>query len=256
MGEINYDGLQWNKKRIAAHIDNLIELGIRLIMLKAAYRKKPAPKDKDIERIIKSAITKSKNKNRKSKIKPFAEWSEQERVAEFTRNRELIRSGEIHNISNNEIWDFSDYNTEKQKCLRNFADACFLIALLYLPYCYVDESDIELLIGLEYLDNTISKKSNEAIGYWTLKVNKTMSYVNSQGKNSLETGQETTKAAKDVLEKYGGIEGYYKLRRGEKKEVREEIAEAIIQLKPKADRSKESDVERNVYNILNKIKNL
>ncbi|KQC08178.1 MAG: hypothetical protein APR62_05205 [Smithella sp. SDB] len=244
MEQINYNGLQWGKKRIAAHIDNLLELGVRLIMINAAYRKKLAPSDKDVERIIKSAITKPTK--RKSKIKPFAEWTEQERIALFSKNRELIRRGEIHNISNNEIQDFSDYDIEEQKSLRNFADACFLIALLYLPYCYENDGNIESLRGLEYLDNTISKKSNEAIGYWTLKVNKAMSYVNSQGQNSIEIGQCNIGIAKDVLKKYGGVEAYDALSRGKgKKEIREAIEKAI----------KAKD-EKSVYNILNKIRNL
>jgi len=258
MEQINDSDLQGDKRRIAARIDNLIELGGRLVMLNAAYRKKPAPTDKDVARIIKSAITKPAIKDRKSKIKPFAEWTEQERLALFSKNRESIRSGEIHNISNNEILDVSsDYNIEKQKCLRNFADACFLIALLYFPYCYENDGNIESLRGLEYLDNTISKKANQAIGYWALKVNKTIAYVNSQGKMSQGEGQNRINAAKNILKKYGGIKGYYKLRRGEGKgQIREEIAEAFIQLKPKADRSKEFiDVERDVYIILKKLRN-
>jgi hypothetical protein len=70
-------------------------------------------------------------------------------------------------------------------------------------------------------------------------------------------GQNRINAAKNILKKYGGIKGYYKLRRGEGKgQIREEIAEAFIQLKPKADRSKEFiDVERDVYIILKKLRN-
>jgi len=227
--------------RITSRIfqDGLIKLGCKLIMFDAAYRKKPTPTDEDVAKIVKSVITKpTSKKKRKSKIKPYAEWTEQERIAEFTRNRELIRSGRLH-VSDDEA-DLSGFDLSKQKCLRNFADACFLIALFYEPYYYGDEDDIELLKVLDIFETTISKKSHEAIGYWTHK----LPYVNSQGQNSLEVGQWTMNIAKDVLEKYGGIKDYDKVPRGKKVKVIEEIREAA-QFKD----------ERQVYKILNKLRN-
>lgn len=246
------------KQIIPLHLNNLITLGCKLLMYDAAYRKKPAPTDKDVEQFIKSIITKPTTKKRKAKIKPFAELNEQERIALFTKNRELIRNVDIHNTADVEIQDVaSDYDISKPECLRNFAYDCFFIALLYSTYCAGYDDCEELMDILDLVDYTISQKACEAMGYWTIKLNKTISYVNSQGKSSFEAGQCTMNAAKVALKKYGGIEGYYNLRRGEKKKAREEIEQAIIQLKSEADRNDEFiDVERNVYNILKKIKHL
>ena len=157
------------KQNIGLRLDNIIQLGCKLLMFDNAYHKKPMPTDEEVRSKILSVINKSTNKKRKSKIKPYAEWTEQERIAEFTRNRELIRelirSGEIVGIQ--DVSDVpSDYDISKPKCLRNLADMCFFIAMLYSNYYYGDEDDIELLKVLDFFDTTISKKSHEAIGYW------------------------------------------------------------------------------------------
>ncbi len=240
------------KQSMGLRLDNIIQLGCKLLMYDNAYHKKPPPTDEEVRCMILSVINKSTNKNCKSKIKPYAEWTEQERIAEFTKNRELIRSGKI-GVTQDVL---SDYDISKPKCLRNLAEFCFFIAMLYAAYYCGDEGDIEYSKVLDFFDTTISKKSHEAIGHWTPKLNKGMSYVNSQGRNSLEVGQCTINIAKDVLTKYGGIKAYDNLPRGEKKKLREEIEKAIIESKSKADKSKALNVERNVYNILNKIRNL
>jgi hypothetical protein len=240
MEQSSYDLI---KQSIGLRLDNIIQLGCKLLMYDNAYRKKPPPTDEEVRRKILSVINKSTNKKRKSKIKPYAEWTEQERIAEFTRNRELIRSGEIGGTQDVSYVP-SDYDISKPKCLRNLAEFCFFIAILYAGYYYGDGDDIESLKVSDFFDITISKKSHEAIGYWTPKLKKGMSYVYSQGKNSLEVGQCTMNIAKDVLKKYGGIKGYKELRPGEKKNVRDEIEEAT-QFKD----------ERQVYNILKKLRN-
>jgi len=175
------------KQGIGPRLDNLIQVGCKLLMYDNAYRKKPPPTDEKVRCMILSVFNKPTERNRQSKIKPFAEWTEQERIAQFTRNRALIRSGEIGGIQD-VSHDPSDYDTSKQKCLRNLAEFCFFIAMLYAAYDYGDEDDIEYLKVLDFFDTTISKKSHEAIGYWTPKLKNAMSYVNSQGQNSLEIG--------------------------------------------------------------------
>jgi len=231
------------KQSMGLRLDNIIQLGCTLLMYDNAYRKKPPPTDEEVRCMILSVINKSKNKNRKSKTKPYAVWTEQERIAEFTKNRELIRSGEIGVTQ--DVSDVpSDYDISKPKCLRNLAEFCFFIAMLYEAYYCGEEDDIEYSKVLDFFATTISNKSHEAIGHWTPKLKKGMSYVNSQGKKSLENGQYTMSIVKDVLEKYGGVKGYDKLMRGEKGKVLQEI-------------QKESLLDvRHVYNILNKIRNL
>jgi hypothetical protein len=244
------------KQSIELRLDNIIQLGCKLIMYDHAYHKNTPPTDEEVRNEILSVIKKLNHKKRKSKIKPFAEWTEQDQIAQFTRNRELIRSGEIGGTQNVSYVP-ADYDVSNPKCLWNLADMCFFIAMLYSGYYYGDEDDIELLQVLEISDTTISEKSHDAIGYWTPKLKKGMSYVNSQGQNSLEIGQYTINIVKDILKKYGGIKGYDKLPRGKgKKTIREEIEKAIIQSKSKADKSKESDVVRNVYKVLKKIRKL
>lgn len=233
MGESSHDSI------IGLRVDNLITLGCKLLMFDAAYRKKTTPTDKDVARLIKSVIDKLPVKKRKPKIKPFADWTEQERIALFTRNSELIRSGEIGRIQD-APYDHSDYDISKQKCLRNFAELCFLIAILYAGYYYREENDAELLQSLDIFYTTISQKSHEAIGYWTPE----LSYVYSQGQHSREAGGWTIKIAKDILEKHGGIKGYCKLLRGEKGKVIREIEKAA-----------KFNNERQVFKILNKLKN-
>jgi len=207
------------------------------------YRKKPPPTDEEVRCKILSVINKSTNKKRESQVKPYAEWTEQERIAEFARNRELIRSDEIGGIQNVSYVP-SDYGISKTKCLLNLAEFCFDIAMFYAAYYYGDEDDIELLKVIDFFDTTISQKSHEAIGYWTPKLKKVMSYVNSQGQNSLEVGQWTMNTAKDVLRQYGGIKGYDNLPRGKKGKVIDEIEEA----------AKFKD-GRQVFNILKKLRN-
>jgi len=223
------------KQTIGLRLDNIIQLGCKLLMYNNAYRKKPPPTDEEVRCMILSVINKPTNKKRKSKIKPYAEWTEQERIAEFVQNRELIGRG-IHDVS----YDPSDYDISKQKCLRNLAEFCFYIAMFYAAYYYGDADDLEILKVFNFFDNTISKKSHEAIGYWTHK----LPYVNSQGQNSLELGQWSINTAKEVLKKYGGIKGYDNLPRGEKSKVIEVIEKA----------AKFKD-ERQVYKILNKLRN-
>ena len=231
------------KQRIGLRLDNIIQLGCKLLIYDNAYRKKPLPTDKEVKRKILSVINKPTNKKNKSKIKPYTEWTEQERIAEFTRNRELIRSDEIGGTQDVSYVPF-DYDINEPKCLLNLAEFCFDIAMFYAAYYYGDEDDIELLNALDFCDATISKKSHEAIGYWTPKLKKGMSYVNSQGQKSLENGQYTMSIAKDVLKKYGGVKGYDKLMRGEKGKVLEEIKKESL-----------LDDERQVYNVLNKLRN-
>ena len=231
------------KQSMGLRLDNIIQLGCKLLMYDNAYRKKPPPTDEEVRCMILSVINKPTKINRKSKIKPFAERTEQERIAEFTRNRELIRIGEI-GVMKDVSDDFSDYDISKQKCLRNFAEFCFVIAMYYAAYYYGDEDDRELLKVLYFFDTTISNKSHEAIGYWTPKLKKGMSYVNSQGQNSLEIGQLTMNIAKNVLREHGGIKGYENLPRGSKGKVRDAIEEA----------AKFKD-ERQVFNILKKLRN-
>jgi hypothetical protein len=205
------------KQSIGLRLDNIIQLGCKLLMHDNAYHKKPLLTDEEVRRKILSIINKSTNKKRKSKIKPYSEWTEQDQIAQFTRNRELIRSGEIGGIQDVSYVP-SDYDISNPKCLWNLADMCFFIAMLYSGYYYGDEDDIELLQVLEISDTTISEKSHDAIGYWTPKLKNKMSYVNSQGQNSLEVGEYTINIVKDILKKYGGIKGYDKLstRQGEK----------------------------------------
>lgn len=240
MEQSSYDLI---KQSIELRLDNIIQLGCKLLMYDNAYHKKPLLTDEEVRCMILSVINKSTNKNRKSKIKPYAEWTEQERIAEFTRNRELIRSGEIGGIQDVSYVP-SDYDISKPKCLWNLADMCFFIAMLYSNYYYGDEDDIKLLKVLDFFDTTISKKSHEAIGYWTPKLKNIMSYVNSQGQNSLEVGQWTMNTAKDVLKEYGGIKGYDNLPRGKKGKVIDEIGKAT-----------KFKNERQVYKILNKLRN-
>lgn len=116
------------KQSVGLRLDNIIQLGCKLLMYNNAYRKKPPPTDEEIRCMILSAINKPTNKKRKSKIKPYAEWTEQERIAQLTRNRELIHSGEIGGMQD-VSYDPSDYDISKQKCLRNLADFCFYIAM-------------------------------------------------------------------------------------------------------------------------------
>ena len=230
------------KQGIGLRLENIIQLGCKLLMYDNAFRKKPPPTDEEVRRMILSVINKSTNKNRKSKIKSFTEWTEQERIAEFTRNRGLIRSVEMGGIQDGSD-DPSDYDISKQKCLRNLAEFCFCIAIFYSAYDYGDEDDIECLKVLDFFDTTISKKSHEAIGYWTQK----LPYVNSQGQNSLELGQWSINTAKEVLKKYGGIKGYDKLPSGKEEGKGKVIDEIVIATKFKD--------ERQVYKILNKIRN-
>ncbi len=231
------------KQSIGLRLDNIIQLGCNLLMYDNGYRKKPPPTDEEVRCMIISVINESTDDKRKSKIKPFSEWTEQERIAQFARNRELIHSGEMDGMQEGS-YDPSDYDISKQKCLRNLAEFCFFIATLYACYYYGDEDEMELLEVLDSFDITISKKSHEAIGYWTPRLRKVMSYVNSQGQNSLEVGQCTMNIAKDVLKEYGGIKGYDNLPRGGKRKVIDEIEAA----------AKFND-ERQVYNILNKLRN-
>jgi len=231
------------KQSTGLKLDNIIQLGCKLIMYDHAYHKNTPPTDEEVRNEILSVIKKLNHKKRKSKIKPFAEWTEQERIDKFNRNRELIRKGETDGAQD-EPYDPSDYDISKPKCLRNLADLCFLLVMMYASYYYGDENDIELLKVLDFFDTTISKKSHEAIGYWTPKLKKGMSYVNSQGTNSIEVGQYTINIAKGVLKEYGGIKGYDNLPRGKKVKVIYEIEEA----------AKFND-ERQVYRILNKLRN-
>ncbi len=227
------------KQIVGLRLDNIIQLGCKLLMYNNAYRKKPPPTDEEVRCMILSVINKPTNKKRKSKIKPYAEWTEQERIAGFTQNRELIRKGEIGGMQD-VSFNPSDYDINNPTCLRNLAEFCFCIAMFYAAYYYGDADDIEFLKVFNFFDNTISKKSHEAIGYWTRK----LPYVNSQGQNSLELGQWSVNTAKEVLKKYGGIKGYNYLRRGEKSKV--------IKVIEKAAKFKD---ERQVYNILNKLRN-
>ena len=231
------------KQIVGLRLDNIIQLGCKLLMYNNAYRKKPPPTDEEVRCMILSVINKPTNKKRKSKIKPYAEWTEQERIAGFTQNRELIRKGEIGGMQD-VSFNPSDYDINNPTCLRNLAEFCFLIAMWYAVYFYGDEDDMELLKVFGFFDTTISQKSHEAIGYWTPKLNKVMSYVNSQGKNSIEVGQCTMDMAKDVLKEYGGIKGYDNLPRGKKGKVIDKIEEA----------ARFEDV-RQVFNILKKLRN-
>jgi len=231
------------KQSIGLRLDNVIQLGCQLLMYDNAYHKKPLLTDEEVRSKILSAINQLTNKKHKSKIKFFAEWTEQERIDEFTRNRELILSGEIGSAQDGS-YDTYYYDISNPRCLWNFADMCFLIAIMYCNYYAEDEDDFELLKVIDFFDTTISKKSHEVIGYWKPKLKTRMSYVNSQGQNSLEVGQCTINIAKDVLQKCGGIKGYDNLPRGKKGKVIDEIAKAV-QFKD----------DRQVYKILNKLRN-
>ncbi|GAB6269388.1 hypothetical protein DS62_13190 [Smithella sp. SC_K08D17] len=68
------------KQSMGLRLDNIIQLGCKLLMYDNAYHKKPPPTDEEVRCMILSVINKSTNKNCKSKIKPYAEWTEQERI--------------------------------------------------------------------------------------------------------------------------------------------------------------------------------
>jgi len=237
MTAINHDDI--NKRNvIGQRIDNLIKLGIKAILCAKAYHKKNMPGDKDVMCIIDKLNT-EKNHNYKN-IEKFDTWTEQERIDLFARNREIIRGKLNENKINDVSFDFDITNPE---CLQDLGFACCFFSLWYTLFYDGIVNDTEALNILFALDNEISKRAYEAIGYWNAMSKKTMPYVKTQGKNSREIGQGNISRAKKVLKQCGGIKGYDKLVRGEKGKVIKEIEKAII-----------AKDERNVYNILNKIR--
>lgn len=200
-------------------IDELIRIGVRLLMLDNAYYRKPRqiPTDDDVIEMIKTVMDEPP-----IQIDDPPEPTSEELLKQFTHNREAIRRDDYEG----DDVDLTEFEKTDPECLRMFAELCFTLAIFV---------STELFDGLDGCSQRILSEANFAAGYWTEKT--------KLGQNSRELGQWSIKRVKKALEKYGGIVGYEKLRYGEKSKVVEELAAVL----------KFEDV-RQVYNILKKLR--
>lgn len=132
-----------------------------------------------------------------------------------------------------------------QPCLRELADACFLLADAFFEAIdWKPENMTERLMELFIIHaDILTCFSCEALGAYRIVVSKKRKYKRIQGANSKEVGDLSKNEAKKILEKYGGIQGYGSLGYGQKKPVKDEIQS---KLKFKDDRQ--------VFNILKELK--
>ena len=179
----------------------------------------------------------------------FDLFTNQERIDLFTRNKIILKMTNEDDQQN--VPDF-DYDIHKPGSLQDLGFTCFVLSLWYsLLYDEakvkkdgMDDKEDEAITVLFMVDDEISRRSREAIGYWSARSERKISFARNQGANSHQVGQWNADRAVKILQKYGGIDGYDSLKRGEKKKVIDEIEKAV----------KAKDV-RNIYNILNKIRN-
>lgn len=111
-----------------------------------------------------------------------------------------------------------------------------------LSHVELSKLDLDDFINI---DEQVSQLIGSFYSFWghqTRKIWARWPYINGPGAASREIGNWTAAKAKEVLEKYGGHEGYKALPRGQKKHVIEEIA-AVTHLK---------DI-RNAYNLIKKV---
>lgn len=142
-----------------------------------------------------------------------------------------------------------DCDIKEQESLQELGMWCFILAYLYND-CQAEvkkngtnDQDDEATTTLLKIDEGITEKSYEALGYWSRKSEIKISAARIQGAMSKEIGDLSVKEAEKILEKFGGIVGYSALGYGQKKPLTDEIAQKL-KLKDK----------RHVYNILKKIK--
>ena len=231
-------------------MESLIELGCRLIMsAKALGEYGDMPLDENARDVL-CALKNETATNDYQRINQehFDQWNNQERIDLFTRNRKNLKMASEDEQQNLAF----DYDIHKSSSLQDLSFMCFVLSLWYaLLYDAIkvkkdgmaDKDDDEAITVLFMVDDKISKRSHEAIGYWSAKSERKISYARNQGALSRQVGEWSADRAVKILQKHGGIEGYDRLKRGEKKKIIDEIEKAV----------KAKDV-RNIYNILNKIR--
>ncbi len=232
-------------------MQRLVELGCRLIMSAKAFgENSDMPLDENAMDVLRALKTETTANDYQFKHQEhFDRFTNRERIDLFTRNRKII-----HEITNKDeqqnVPDF-DYDIHKPGSLQDLGFTCFVLSLWYsLLYDEakvkkdgMDDKDDEAITALFVVDDEISRRSRETIGYWSARSERKISYARNQGANSHQAGQWNVDKATDILKKYGGIDGYDRLKRGEKKKIIDEIEKAV----------KAKDV-RNIYKIFNKIR--
>lgn len=129
-----------------------------------------------------------------------------------------------------------------ENSLLGLSFACLALHVFFTLQCQSLQNN--KLYKFDVIESLLANKSSEALGYWTAKLERKISAKNIQGAMSKELGEMSMKRTEEILEKYGGIDGYSSLKKyGQKKVVREEIG----------DKLKLKD-HRQVYNILKKLR--
>jgi hypothetical protein len=174
----NQDGLNWNRpSMLEKRMECLIELGCRLIMsAKALGKYSDMPLDQDARDMLCTLKTETTTNDYQSKHQEhFDQWTNQERIDLFTRNRKVLNMANEDDKQN----IASDFDIHKPGSLQNLGFVCFTLSLWYsLLYDEIkvkkdgmaDKDDNEEITFLFMLDDDISRRSREAIGYWTARL--------------------------------------------------------------------------------------
>lgn len=194
----NQDGLNWNKpSMLKKRMECLIELGCRLIMsAKALGQYDNMPLDQDARNMLCTLKTENTTNDHQSKHQEhFDQWTNQERIDLFTRNRKVLNMANENDQQNIAF----DFDIHKSESLQDLGFTCFILSSQYaLLYDKIkvkkdgmaDKDDNEAITVLFMVDDEISRRSREAIGYWTAKLEHKKRSKNQETKQQQEAIKE------------------------------------------------------------------